>query len=282
MKRIIVALLILGVLFAGGYAGVQYMKSRPVEIKSAAAKKGTIVEYVSASGQIEPNSLIKVSSPANGKVKEVYVKQGEWVDEDDKIVKIEDYGKVKSPMDGTIVEIDPAEGDYTYRGKTLATIADLSPVYLVVKVDESDISKIKASQRANVAFDSYPDAKVVGSVLSIGMISTRTEGGGTAFPVKVKIVSNRGAKIRLGMSADIEIAVARKVDVVKTPIESVDSRDGKDVVFIITGDKVQMKTVAIGLSTDSDYEVTSGIKAGEKVAISKLDLLKNGSRVDEK
>lgn len=281
MKKLLITVLVLAIIIVAGFAGSQYLKSRPVPVKSALSSKGTIIEYVSASGQIQAQSSLGVFSPASGKITKVYVGQGDWVDEDDKIIKIEDYGKVKSPMDGTVVNMDWSKDDYITRGKQIATIADLSPVYTIAQVDESDIGKVKVGQPTKVDLDSYPDAKVRGAVSSISMISSKTTSGGTAFPVKIKITSVKGAKIRLGMSADVEIEVARKTDVVKVPIEAVDSRNGKDVVIIIEGGKARMKTVEIGLSTEDDYEALKGVAAGEKLAVSNLNILKNGSNVAE-
>lgn len=84
-----------------------------------------------------------------------------------------DRTKIKSPVDGVIVGRNITEGQTLATGleaKTLFTIAgDLSHMEINVRVDESDIAKIKVGQSATFTVDSFPDRTFQATVKQIRM-----------------------------------------------------------------------------------------------------------------
>jgi multidrug efflux pump subunit AcrA (membrane-fusion protein) len=88
---------------------------------------------------------------------------------------------------------------------TLMTIADTSTMFIIASVDETDISKIKVAQKAEMILDAYPSKKIKGEVTEIGLVATATQTGGITFPVKIKVTEAKGVTMRIGMSADCNI-----------------------------------------------------------------------------
>src|SRR5438270_10918673 len=62
---------------------------------------------------------------------------------------------------------------------TLLTISDMSVLETRVKVDETDVARIKLGDSAQVQIDAFPDTTFVGRVTKISTISVKAAGSGT-------------------------------------------------------------------------------------------------------
>lgn len=165
---------------------------------------------------------------------------------------------------------------------TLMTIAEMDPTYVVASVDETDISKIKVGQQTEMVLDAYPGKKVKGEVKEIGLMATTTQTGGTAFPVKIQITDIKGVDLRIGMSANVDVIVQTKQDSLRVPVQAVTTDGGKDVVYIVKGNKAEKTTVRVGLLSGDYYELLAGIIEGDEVVTNGLDKLKGISKATVK
>jgi HlyD family secretion protein len=204
----------------------------------------------------------------------------------------------------------------------LLTIADMSTVNIEVKVDETEIDKVAVGQPAIVKVDAFGDEELKGEVtqktpLAVG--KSQTSGGlstninvqeAKEFRVVIELKDVRDEirkGLRPGMSATAEITTDVKKDVVAVPIQAViekkaddkpgeEKEDGEEEkpkkdkektikgVFIMDGNKVKFLEVTTGITGESDIQITSGIKTGQKVITGPsrvLNKLKEGDVVKE-
>ena len=129
---------------------------------------------------------------------------------------------VLAPITGTIIEIDVSRGQVIASatsnvggGTTLLKMADLNLVQVSTPIDETDIGKIQAGQRATVTVDAYANHPFSGSVLKIEPRDT-VQQNVTMFPVRIRI-DNRDGLLRPGMNADVEIHVGQAEQVLALP-----------------------------------------------------------------
>jgi len=129
---------------------------------------------------------------------------------------------VLAPITGTIIEIDVSRGQVIASatsnvggGTTLLKMADLNLVQVSTPIDETDIGKIEAGQRATVTVDAYANHPFSGSVLKIEPKDT-VQQNVTMFPVRIRI-DNRDGLLRPGMNADVEIHVGQAEQVLALP-----------------------------------------------------------------
>ena len=129
---------------------------------------------------------------------------------------------VLAPITGTIIEIDVSRGQVIASatsnvggGTTLLKMADLNLVQVSTPIDETDIGKIEAGQRATVTVDAYANHPFSGSVLKIEPRDT-VQQNVTMFPVRIRI-DNRDGLLRPGMNADVEIHVGQAEQVLALP-----------------------------------------------------------------
>ncbi len=136
-------------------------------------------------------------------------------------IQLEDTD-VRAPITGTILEKDVERGTVIASatsnvsgGTTLLKMADLNQVQVQTLVDETDIGKVQAGQRATVTVDAYPNRPFSGTVVKIEPQAT-TNQNVTMFPVVVRIANEQGL-LRPGMNSEVEIHVGQRDSVLAVP-----------------------------------------------------------------
>jgi len=163
--------------------------------------------------------------------------------------------KILAPYAG--VNITPATAEFE--------IVNPKTVYFSANADQTEVVKLAEGKQGELVLDAYPDATVNGSIKTISFIPKSGETG-TVYSVKfVFWEDNSTYKYRIGMGGDLTFILERKEDVLYLPIKFVKSEDGKKYVQVKQGNKMEKVTVEVGMETDNNIEITSGIKANDKV-----------------
>lgn len=132
---------------------------------------------------------------------------------------------VRSPIDGIVLDKPVDEGQVIMGGlntvsggTTIATIADMSRVYVYANIDEVDVGKIKLGQEAVIVADAFPDEKFIGKVLRIDPLA-KVEQNVTRFPVVIE-VPNPKYRLLAGMNATVTITVYDNPNALVVPVEA--------------------------------------------------------------
>lgn len=209
---------------------------------------------------------------------------------------------VTAPIGGVITAVNNSNGDSVQSGTSVLTVVDMNSIKIKVSIDELDISKIKVGQKADVKFDAIKDKTYEGSVETIAQIGT-TSNNVTTYDVVVAVKDPAG--IKLGMNANVTIAVESKENALVVPAEALVESNGQKYVRVentgsttsenknqsnasnsqgqassgqtnkkASNNRVQSssnnsKLVAIktGLETDNYIEITEGLTEGQKVLV---------------
>ncbi|MDY7080241.1 MAG: efflux RND transporter periplasmic adaptor subunit [Chloroflexota bacterium] len=127
----------------------------------------------------------------------------------DALIIQRDMMLVKSPMNGTVVNVAVHPGEVATPGSALITVADISDVILTVYVPETSIGQLQMGQPVQVSVDSFPDRVFEGRVSYISdqaeftprNVATQEERVNLVFSVEIRIVNEDGA-LKPGMPAD--------------------------------------------------------------------------------
>ena len=92
-------------------------------------------------------------------------------------------------------------------------------------------------------------------------------------------VANPRGQLRPGMFVEVTLIAEQREDVPVVPREAVAERGGRKVVFVVKGQKVERREVALGLGDDEIVEVREGLEAGERIVVRGLETLTDGTRV---
>lgn len=136
---------------------------------------------------------------------------------------------VTSPIDGVVTARNNNNGDNVQSGKAVLSIIDPTSFKVKVSVDELDISKVKAGQKAEVKFNAIEGKIYEGTVESINNVGTTTNSV-TTYDVVIGINDSSG--VMIGMTASVNIQVASKQEALVIPVEALTDRDGRKFVMV--------------------------------------------------
>jgi HlyD family secretion protein len=129
------------------------------------------------------------------------------------------YSTIRSPVDGIVVSRNVDVGQTvaaSFQTPTLFTIAeDLTKMQIDTSVDEADIGRVKEGQPATFTVDAYPEMQFQGKVTQIRNAPIIIQNVVTY--IVVINVENKDLKLKPGMTANVNVEVSRKDNVLKIP-----------------------------------------------------------------
>lgn len=165
------------------------------------------------------------------------------------------YGKAVEPGEF----IRSATSSYT-AGTILGYVGDLSTLEVLINLDEVDRRYIKLMQPCEITFDSLPFFKTKGKISFISLGATNI-GGFNVFSVKVDLNEN-SKNIKPGISANVDIIIMKKENVLKIPKAAVKWDKGKAFVKL---ENDEIRYIKVGKGDNNYFEVKEGLKEGDKI-----------------
>jgi len=173
---------------------------------------------------------------------------------------------VKSPVDGKVVSLSVEPGDEVTANETVAEVVVVSPLTVVIPVDELDVANLAVGQTAKVEVDAVPH-KVFEGVVSKIAHEGKVQQGVTNFDVTIELEAE---EVRLGMSAKATIAVSSKKGVLSVPVEAVTWEQDQAYVTKIEDGRTVRTRVKIGVQNDLYAEIATGLNEGDEIVVSGL------------
>lgn len=178
---------------------------------------------------------------------------------------------VPSPLAGTIVTWDGVVGEMLDPAKPVATVTDLTHLWVMADVFEKDLVKVAVGQAAVFVADADPDREFAGTVEWVASIlnsETRT------LPVRIS-VKNPERFLKTNLFGKVRICVRKTGEAIVVPKEAVQWEGCCHMVFVPAGPQTyQGHGVKLGYSGGGFYEILSGLSVGEKVVTQGSFLLK--------
>lgn len=134
---------------------------------------------------------------------------------------------------------------------------------ITVSLTEIDVPKAKVGDKATITIDALPDKTFTGKIIAIdtaGVISS----GVVSYPTTIQLDSESPG-IFSNMSASANIITDFKDDVLIVPNSAIQGSLGDYSVRILVNGEIQNRTVEIGLQSDNQTEILSGLNEGEEV-----------------
>ncbi|NCG16685.1 MAG: efflux RND transporter periplasmic adaptor subunit [Synechococcales cyanobacterium H12SWP_bin.12] len=182
---------------------------------------------------------------------------------------------VRAPFNGVITEryaepgsfVTPTTTASTSAGATSSSIVELSQgLEVTAKVPESDLSRIKIGQVANVRVDAFPDQSFAAEVRDIAPRAEKTNNV-ISFEVELTLL-NPPPILRIGMTADVNFQTGRTAESTLVPTVAIVTEDGKPGVLLVgKNDQPTFQAIELGASGGSQSAILSGVKPGTRVFI---------------
>jgi multidrug resistance efflux pump len=164
--------------------------------------------------------VYQLTASTSGKLEKLYVSQGEDVKAGQVLAQVGNGFLIRSPIDGTVIDINMQEGNYLTSANVVLVIANTSDIYITANVEETNILKIHPGQSVTVSLDAYgrsfdgyvDEVNTVTSNKLSGSISSFTTSGTYAkvtqlIPIKVRLFDNLDLADIIGTNATIKIRV---------------------------------------------------------------------------
>lgn len=179
---------------------------------------------------------------------------------------------VKAPTDGFILEKTVDVGDpivplTSYQaGTPLMTLARMDDLLFKGTVDEIDVGKLAGGMETEIRIGAIPAAEVRGQLVKISLKATERDNS-TVFPVEIRITDTGGHQLRAGYSANANVIIEQREDVLLIPERVVTYEDDKSIVEIPgRGENGRLETeVSLGLSDAIHVEVIEGLQEGDVI-----------------
>lgn len=187
-----------------------------------------------------------------------------------------DECRVYAPMDGVIstrpIQIGTIISSAISNvggGTTVLTISDLSRMFSLATVDESDIGSVALGQKVNVTADSHPGMKFNGKVTRIAIKGVNVSNVVT-FEVQIEILDPKKRLLKPQMTTNVEIIAAEKESTLVVPVDAVSRKKAEKFVTVQKPDgTTEERPVQTGIVSTDKTEIVSGVSEGEVVVLRK-------------
>ncbi len=197
--------------------------------------------------------------------------------------------EIRAPISGTILQrivevgemVTPSSfGDGGAR-TSVVSLADLDDLQIELDISQTDFARLRMGQRAEIIPESFPNLRYTGFIAEIAPEANRAK---ATVQVKVK-VENPDEQLRPEMNARVNFLAdqqpgeTKSINQVMVPRSAVVSRDGISLVFVVKGNRVEMRTIRAGQESGDFYYVLDGLSGGEMVVTEGATTLSDGDRV---
>jgi len=184
--------------------------------------------------------------------------------------------KVRAPFKGVITELPYyTQGTKVSASTKVVTLMSYEKLLLDVDLPEKYINTIKKGMNIRVMNYTLPNDTLHGEV---NQISPAVSSSTRTFTAKL-LVDNDGLKLRPGMFVQTDIILDRKDSVIVIPKEVIISNQRGKSVFTVQKGTAEEKQVTIGYTSQDKVEITSGLKANDRLVIKGYETLRNRSKV---
>ncbi len=191
---------------------------------------------------------------------------------------------VRAPVAGTVYQLGPENGTglrpgaYLNPGDPVASIGKLDRVRVIVYVDEPDLGRVAVGMPVTITWDAMPGRTWAGTVEKT---PTQVVALGTRQVGEVQcIIDNPDRDLLPGTNINAEIRSRIVENALTIPKESIRREQGRTGVYVLgEGDKISWRDVQLGTASVTRSEVTSGLKEGDRIALTSDRPLSRGMEV---
>ena len=203
------------------------------------------------------------------------------------------YTRIVAPLDGTVVSVPVDEGQTVNANQTTPTIvqiADLDKMEIKIEISEGDITVVKPGMPIRYTILSDPETVYDATLTSIDPgLTTLTDGSYKTTTTSVSssssssssnnavyyygkaLIDNKNGPLRIGMTTQNVITVARADDALLAPVVAVTARDGKKYVRVLdAAGQPEEREVTTGLADGIHLQILSGLRDGDALITAQL------------
>lgn len=176
-----------------------------------------------------------------------------------------------APFDGVVAEVNGEVGEFaTPSPPGIATLPLIDLInancfFISAPLDEVDAGRLAEGQDVNISIDAFRDQTFKGTLKRIAPYVSALEKQARTVEVEVAILDAQALNLLVGYSADVEVVLASRDNVMRIPTEAVFDNNK---VYVLDAGVLQQKEIVTGLANWRFTEVMSGLNLNEQVVTS--------------
>ncbi len=185
--------------------------------------------------------------------------------------------RIVAPGSGIILSRLAEPGQVVAAGTPVLVLGEASSgMVLRLAVPDRDAAQLRPGTPAAVEIGALPGETLTGRIIEIAGRADRSTG---TFLVEVGLPADE--RLRSGQIGSARmIAQGAAVTELAVPPQAVfAARAGQGFVYVIDGNRVRVRRVALAETSDTSIRIASGLRAGERVAVSGIDRLRDGQAI---
>lgn len=148
-------------------------------------------------------------------------------------------------------------------------LSDLTRLFILASVDESDIGKVALGHKAIITADAFPGKRFFGKIERIATKGVNVSNVVT-FEVKIEVQGKNKFLLKPEMTANVDIIVAEKEEVLMVPSEAVLQKKREPFVRVKNDDgSLEERTVQTGISDGVVTEIAGSLNQGDTIVYRK-------------
>jgi membrane fusion protein (multidrug efflux system) len=186
------------------------------------------------------------------------------------------YASIKAPISGIVTERMVKQGNFINNNDKLFSIVDPSSLVAVLHLPEKELSNVQKNQQILLAMDALNNQVILGSIDRIRPLIDKSTG---TFKVVAKL-DNPNNKLQSGMFGKVEVVFDMHADSLLLEQQAVITQDNRSHVFVVRDEKAIQTPVSIGFKHNGILEITDGLKENDQVITTGQQILKHDTRVE--
>ena len=173
--------------------------------------------------------------------------------------------RLTAQANGVVTTLYYQAGEYANPGMPVVALTDMSVLEAEVNLDETDVVRIATGMTVGVTVDAFPGMEVSGEVIDIAPTAS-IQSGVVLYPVTVRLDPTE-LPLRSGMTVNVSFPLEQRTDALLVPFRAVETERGQAYVTRRTASGTARVAVTMGLITDTQIEILSGINEGDIVTV---------------
>ena len=159
-------------------------------------------------------------------------------------------------------------GDHVWGGRALMDIPDLSQMQVICLVGEVDVKRMQLGQKACIRLEAFPGPVFHGEVVKVAPMASPQPGAPNIRVFELLVdIEEQDARLKPGMSTEVEIVLETVPDVLSIPLDAVFERGDTQIAYRLQGRSFEPVEVVLGKRSATAVVVESGLEAEDVIAL---------------
>lgn len=173
--------------------------------------------------------------------------------------------RIVAPFSGRITRLAARPGDTVQAFFPVMNLSSLEGVVVKADISEADVPRLQEGMPVDLTMDIYPGQMIRGRIISLPVSTTERVGAAPDRATRIAVdwpPPTALGRPELGMLSRVQITLLSKPDVLLVPNRAIKIVGKRKFIEYMDGDIRRSRNVELGIQTDTDTEVLSGVQPG--------------------